>query len=126
VISGINRLRGIERVIPSFAQDIPVLRYPKGTYDAKGRLQGQEPERITIRGVPQTATDEEMMKVDEGRRARGGIRIYTDVELRTVSVDGATQPDIVLWKGERWQVEQIDNWSDIGFHWKAIAVREGQ
>jgi hypothetical protein len=126
MISSLNRLRGIERVIPSFASDVSILRYPKGGYDEHGREKAQEPEEVTIRGVVQTATDEDLVKVDEGRRTRGGIRIFTPTLLRTASVKEQIQPDVVLWEGLKWQVERIDNWSEYGFHYKAVATRMGQ
>lgn len=129
-MSDLYRLRGLERVVPNFAprRNVSVLRYPKGGYSPQGRPKGQTPEMITIRALVQTATDEELQKVEEGRRTKGGIKIYTDLELRprTASVELQVQPDEVLWDGRKWQVEKVDNWSEHGFHYKAIAIKMGQ
>jgi len=125
-MSSLNRLRGLERVIPNFAKDHSILRYSKTGYDKGGRENAQKPEKITIRAVIQTATDEDLQKVDEGRRTKGGIRVFTASELRTASVEGQHQPDVVLWEGRKWQVEKVDNWADYGFHFKSIAIKMGQ
>jgi len=119
-------LQGIETVVPMFSDPLIIRRVPPGVYDEHGVYQEQAPEEIEICASVQTATDKDLEKVPEGRRLRGGIRIYTTSELLTGSVQDRTQPDIVLWNGAEWQVEKIDNWNDYAEYYKAIATRVGQ
>lgn len=125
-MSNIYRLRSIERVVPNFSEDVTLIRVPKGGYDSKGRWKAQDPETKTIKASVHPASDEDLVKVDEGRRTRGGIKIYTDVLLQTASVGDQHQPDIIEWQGNQFQVETIDNWSGYGFYYKALATKMGQ
>ena len=120
------RLSGIEGVVPGFAHDVEIERPESGYYDENGEWIKAPSELITIRASVQTTKDKDLVDVDEGRRVKGSIKLYSCEELKTASVDGRTQPDIVHWNGDRYQIEKVENWSFYGDYYKAIAVRMDQ
>ncbi len=119
-------LFNIRSVVPSLSDPFTVERAPSGTYDDNGLWQEQPAETFEACGSIQTMTDEDLQKLPEGRRLRGGIKIYTTSELLTANVDEKRQPDVVLWDGARWQVEKIDDWNHYAGYYKVLAVRMGQ
>lgn len=119
-------LSGIEMVVPSYSKSVTVLRKPEGTYDEHGRWQQQEPQSFPIQGSVQIAKPEDLVDVEEGRRTGGAIKVYTDRELRTASVEDGTQPDIIQWNNKRYLVEQVSNWDELGGYFKVIALKMGQ
>lgn len=120
------KLSGIRSVVPMFSDLVEVSRPASGTYDEHGRWQEGPSNEFEICASVQTATDKDLQKLPEGRRLRGGIRVYTTSELLTASVDEKRQPDVLTWDGAQWQVEQIDDWFEVAGYYKVIATRMGQ
>jgi len=107
-------------------RDIEVHRAVESYYDEHGRYQEQEAEKIIIKANVQRARSDELMDLEEGRRTREAIKIYSIDELRTSSVDKRVQPDVVIWRDVEYQIDKVDNWSEAGGYFKAIATRKGQ
>jgi hypothetical protein len=108
------------------ASDLSLMRAPVGTYDDKGRLQEYDLEPITIKAVVQPVEPEEIEHIEEGRRTKGAIKIFTVDELKVSSVENQTQPDVVLWNGNEYQVEEVKNWCEAGGYYQSIAIKIGQ
>lgn len=102
------------------------------------------PEASTLDDLPsflasvQPATPDEIQALPEGVRARETLALYTTTELRTAtnprldagedpipaaSPRGAVPADLVIVRGEVYEVVSIERWARIRPHYKAIAVR---
>jgi hypothetical protein len=117
---------GLDRVVPAFSGCVTIERPRAGAYDANGRWQDHGLDTLEIPGVVQTMGDKDLMNVDEGRRIKGGIKVYTVEPLRTASVDGSVQPDVIVWHGSKFQVENVVDWSEQAGYYRSTAIRMGQ
>jgi hypothetical protein len=62
----------------------------------------------------------------EGARERGAIVLYTRVVIygeRMGSRTTGRRGDVVQWQGRIWQVAEVQDYSQSGGFWEAIAVR---
>jgi hypothetical protein len=105
-----------------------VVKRPKSpsTYDEHGRYQPQPIDEITITASVQPATPKDLEDVEEGRRTRENIKLYTQTELKTASVSDARQPDVIEFDDEEYEVHSVTNWGDVGGYYKAMASKVGQ
>lgn len=114
------------RAIESVSALIRIERRLPGAYDPDGRWRDAGVEELRIRGSLQNMTDLELKNMDEGRRLRGGVKVYTRTRLYAGSVQEATQPDIILHAGARYEVQTVDDWSEAAGYYKATAIRIDQ
>jgi hypothetical protein len=103
------------------ASSVKVYRKPSGAYDEQGRWMERPAEEIEIRAVVQPARPHELVRVDEGRRTKGAIKIYSVEPLHTASEKEQKQPDRILWHGMTYEVEFTEDWSEGGYY-KAVAL----
>lgn len=91
---------------PDFASDFQLVRQtevPAG----KGRADFVDGEPIDLVGVVLSATYRDVVRVPDLERAGGGIVVHvTGFEI----VDS----DIVLWRGDRYTVLQVDDLTNFG------------
>ena len=116
----------VTSAIADLATDVVVRRKASGAHDEHGRWQEQDDEEFTIKAVVQPARGHELVRIEEGRRTRGAIKVYTTAELRTASVEEQTQPDRIVWAGVEYEVEYVDDWDEAGGYYKAVALKVGQ
>ncbi len=65
-------------------------------------------------------TPEEILREVDSRHVRAAIKVYTITELLTVNESAQTQPDIITWNSEPYEVFSVADWDDF---YKVIAVR---
>ena len=70
--------------------------------------------KLTITGIIQPPTAEQLMFFPEGERREGSIVIYTKAKL--FLTEGADVADEVLWRGEKYKVIRVDRWDDYGYN----------
>lgn len=116
----------LARYVQMASESVTLKRTPAGAYDEHGRYIELEPEETTIQASVQPAKQGELVRLPEGRRVRGGVKIFTTTELFTASVEDQRQPDIIVWQGVEWEVDAVDNWEGPGEYYKALATRKGQ
>ncbi len=116
----------LPRAVLQRAVTVTVLRPPQGTYDENGRWQDYDYEPFEIRATIQPVKPEELEHIDEGRRTKGAVKIFSIEELKTANVENQTQPDIVVWNGCEYQVEEIKDWFAAGGFFQTIAIKVGQ
>lgn len=114
------------QVILNSAIDVIVLRATGGAWNEKGRFEEGEREKITIKASVQPARGRELLRLEEARRNREAIKLYTPAELRTVETSELKQPDVIEWQGERFEVELVDDWDLYGGYYKAVALKMEQ
>ncbi len=105
---------------------VQVLRKPSGTYDDYGRWSDRSYEAIEIEAAIQPARGHELVRVPEGRRTKGAVVVYTMFKLQTASVETQTQPDRILWHGDTYEIEFVEDWVKDGGFYRAIALEVGQ
>lgn len=115
------RLTCIQNAICSFGEQIEVLRSSSGAY-VKGRWESGSEETIPIKANVQPADGADLERLSEGRRVHETIKIYSTFELRMIDKEKQIQPDVVVWKGKRFLIEHVDNWSSEGY-FKSIGVK---
>jgi len=104
-----------------------VIKRPRaGTYDQHGRWQEQQKDELTVTASVQPASAKDLEDVDEGRRTKENIKVYTQTLLKTASVSDIRQPDIIEWEGIEYEVHSVTNWGEVGGYYKALASKVGQ
>lgn len=63
-------------------------------------------------GVVQAPNADVLQQLPDEERVRGSIQVYTT--FRLYSVTDSTSPDVVVWKGRHYVVQQIDDWTNWG------------
>lgn len=103
-----------------------VKRFPGGVYDDDGRWDEQGEDTFYIHASVQIAKGDELLRLEEGRRTRSALKIYTTTKLHTANVDNGSQPDILEYKDDEYQVDLVDDWSEEGGYYKVLATKVGQ
>ena len=101
-----------------------LLRQSPG-YRARGKWQPGEETATAINVVsapPSTATRREVLP--EGARLQDWRTFWFDAPAEPVRVgDGQTDGDVILYRGVRYQLRHVNNWTPRGFV-EALGVRE--
>ena len=102
-----------------------VERPGAGTYVA-GVYQPGTTETFEVRASVQPVSNRELLRLPEGLRTSLLIKVVTETELRIGAAPGGPGPDIVTYRGDRYQVEAVDAWDEFGGGYEAIARKVGQ
>jgi hypothetical protein len=110
-----------------FAQTIPVTRQA-GAF-GRGGFIVTATSTLSVYGILQPASDEDLEQVEEGDRVTGMMSFISTVQLYKTYVDGSGPEsgdglsDTFYWRGQVYKVVITTPWGDFGF-WKAIASRQ--
>lgn len=66
----------------------------------------------TISGVVQSGTGDMLRMGADAAQASGAITVYTTAPLRVVTAAGPA--DVLEWRGRRYTVRQVSDWSNFG------------
>lgn len=106
-------------------EDHVVERMFPVTYDNQGRL--QKPmvvsEQVHILGQVTPLTGNDIRRLPEGEKPEK-YRTVISVEAMRTS-DGGTPADVLVYKGDRYEVQASEDWTDQGGFYKAL-VRKVQ
>ena len=108
------------------ATAISVERAGVGAYDGHGRAYQTASETFEIDAAVQPASPRDLEDLEEGRRSKETIKLFTQTELFGVSVDSRREPDRITYNDEVYEVHSVTVWGDVGGYWKAIAQKVGQ
>jgi hypothetical protein len=86
---------------------VSVKRYSQGTYEDGVYVPGAEQTISIVAGI-MPATPDEIKILTAGMETTAAITIYSTDELKTGSKTAKTNPDIVLWNGQEWQVQGVE------------------
>ncbi len=75
-------------------------------------------ERLPFRGVIQPATPSELERLPEADRLKASIIVCSREYLSPGQMPEGSAPDIVFWKGRRYEVVSVESW---GCYDRAIA-----
>ena len=102
---------------------VTVTRYFPARIE-KGRAVGKAgSQQIPILASVQPMSDRDMMRLPEGFRTEGAIKLYTEERLRTVEVSDCRMADTFEWQGVPYEVKQVHAWNELGNFYKVIATR---
>lgn len=91
------------------------------------RVKGRSPDPVTKKILAETSiqpmTGKDLERLPEGMKTTGTKKIYSTVELMTVKTSECRVPDRVLYKSETYQIEESDDWQDLGGYFKYVATR---
>lgn len=106
------------------AKDVVVRRQTSSAYE-QGRWIEQTPFELKVKAVIQPAKSHELVRLPEGNRTKGAIKIYTTEKLQVGSVKAKTNSDKIIWHNDLYEVAFLDDWLDSGYY-KFIAIEVGQ
>ena len=66
----------------------------------------------------QPLTGKDLQKLPEGSRIRGGVTVFSTVELQAGS-----EPDQIEIDGDNYEVHHVETWGTLGNFWRALALK---
>ncbi len=74
----------------------------------------------------QVADGESKLILAEGLRTAEAIDVYALSGLAPLQREEGTRPCELLWRGKRYSVETVEDWSEHGLYWYALCSRVTQ
>ena len=100
-------------------QQFFVHRYQnQGSFQLGGYV--ETPTVISMFGVIQPATEEQLRQVPEGDRIQGTLAIWSPQQIFTTNKNGTS--DIILWNNKKYRTSGVWQWFQGGY-WHGLAVR---
>lgn len=103
---------------PDFARPFSLTRSDRAV-DTHGRAVLTEVD-IPVTGVILPATDKQLQRLPEGDRSMETIAVYARIKITPGSKSNA--PDRVTWRGEIYEVKQVQDWMDTAGFCVALAA----
>lgn len=109
---------------PMLSQTITIMR-TSGTWENGGFIAGP-PKKLNMTGIVTVASARELVKVPEGDRQSGAMKVLTTERLYVTGEinDASNCSDVLLWRGERYRIYSVSPDTDYGFY-RSIAMRIG-
>jgi hypothetical protein len=102
---------------PDFAQTFTVYRRT-GKW-VEGAFELDQEQAVSMTGVVQPASAQDMEQLPEGDRLKGMMKFYSRREIYRSRLDGsgndAGVSDEVEWRGKRYKIISVLPWMDQGF-----------
>lgn len=109
---------------PCFVSDYTVTRPDTSGSWVKGRwVESATDSTFTIKASVQRLTPKETDLLPEAFRTSRAYRVYTTTELRTVDPTTSKNADSIEIAGSVYDILQVEYWSQMMPHYRAIAVR---
>lgn len=89
----------------------------------KGRSEKPETTTFTADLSVQPLSQKELLRLPEGMRNRGAVKVYGVVELKTVQTSECKVPDRFEHQGINYQIDMVESWDELGGFWKFTATR---
>ena len=113
----------VQRAFLSDSSAYVVTRSAAGHY-SEGRWEAGTTSTLSVDGVLEPMTNPaEILRLEDARHVKAAFKFYTLTELRIVSPDESTQPDVMTISGDEYEVEGVSDWSEHGGGYKVIVVR---
>jgi len=108
----------------AFSQTYKVIRNNVGGTWSNGLYTKGATTEISIEGSVQPVNGEDLLNLPEAQRSKGVLKIFTDVKLYTVSTKNNFMADILEYKGDKYEVQEVKDYSDYFFsHYRAILTK---
>jgi hypothetical protein len=99
---------------------LTVKRFAAGTW-VKGIFTNGEASDITISAGVQQPTPDDIDLLEEGKRARKSIVVFTQTELKLPTE--TTNADVVVWDGEYYEVNVLKPFRTLFDGYKAVCTK---
>ncbi len=117
----------VERMFLEDGSNYEVIRSALGNYSSEGRYVEGTKSTLSVRGVAQPLTPEEILRLDDARHVKAAFKFYTMTELYEVSPANVAQPDVVTISSRKYEVAGVSDWATHDGGYKVIVVlREEQ
>ncbi|MBN8472333.1 hypothetical protein JYJ95_38010 [Corallococcus exiguus] len=80
-------------------------------------------ESFSILASVQPLSGRERQLLPEGQRSEERLLVVTATELRVADVSARREGDVLVYRGEDFEVEAVERWDELGGFWKARAVK---
>ena len=108
---------------PAFTAAYNVTRIMSNGSWVNGRwVEGSSSAVITIQASAQRLTPKETQLLPEAYRTRSAYRVYTQTELKVVTLPTKGCDSIVI-EGSTYDILSVEKWTQLYPHYKIIAVR---
>lgn len=112
------------RLIKKYGQKVTVKRDKNAEAFLYGKRIEDEFNIFTITASVQPLRPDEVVDESQGsERNRHAVRLYTSVELKTVDEKNGFKADIIVYRGDEFEITQVDDWTENKRtlqHYKAI------
>lgn len=112
--STIGRLSG--------GQALTVSRRGAGTLD-HGRFTPATPTTFDIAASVQPVSGRDLLRLPEGLRTRELVAVFTGGDLRTADEAAGLAADRFVYGGRTYEVQTLEDWTQLGGYRKAIAAK---
>lgn len=114
-------LNDVSAAFKPFLRQVTIRRAGGGSY-INGLWVPTAPTTISIKGVLQNATAEDLQNLPEGLRTSEAIKVHSVSEMHPVSEGNQALADVILEDGKEYLIQSVAN-RKIGNYYKAIAVK---
>ncbi|WP_223643946.1 hypothetical protein [Corallococcus sp. EGB] len=81
---------------------------------------------FSILASVQPLSGRERQLLPEGQRSEERLLVVTATELRAADVSASREGDVLVYRGESFEVEAVERWDELGGFWKARAAKVGR
>lgn len=114
-------------VVGYFASGIPVqiARAAAVTWSATGRAVATAEVFEDFEAMPIPGSGRTIQRDRDGQTTEETLEMYTtDLAISSARVETGRPPDVILYAGVRWVVDQVDAWDQAGYR-RVVIRREG-
>lgn len=97
-----------------------VTRRGPTTVGADGIADAATASTFTITASVQPLRGRELQRLPEGLRVAERRKLYTSTSLKVIGA-----PDVVSIDGDDWEVESVENYSQLGNYYKVVVAKVG-
>ena len=118
---------GLNNVLRSsrYTETVTVKRSASSSYVNGTLVPGLTTATVTVASI-QPASGDELGRSEEGQRVGEFYKIYINLEVKPASETEQRKADIVVWRGQEYEVELVDRWYLSSNYYKAFIRRKGQ
>lgn len=114
-------------IIGMCSSSVTIERTGPGRYIGGVYRKDPTPETFHCTGSMQPATPEEIQRLPELQRTEEVFAFFTTFKLQVGDAESREEsPDIVIWKGQRFEVSGEEAWKHLGNFYKYLIVGVAQ
>ena len=88
-----------------------------------GRRNAPTSSTLTVLAMVQPLAGRELDRMPEGLQDKELRAVWTEADLKVTVVGGDNEPDVITIDGVPYQVQTVENWSQLGNYRRYIAAK---
>lgn len=104
------------------ATNYNIMRLTSNGY-TDGRRNAPAESNFTILAMVQPLTGRELDRVPEGLQDKEVRAVWTTADLIVSTAGDTHEPDVITIDGAPYQIQTVENWSDLGAYRRYIAAK---